>query len=72
MNAAERYGAGGDNSTRKFPRSMAEAFWPHTDSVLHPMPDPPRHAVRLEEKAAQFARLAREAAGRLVVLVAGH
>ena len=72
MNAGERYGAAGDNSTRKFPRSMADAFGPHTDSILYPIPDPPRRTVRLEEKAAQIARLAREAAGRLVVLVAGH
>lgn len=72
MNAADRYGAGGENSTRRFPRSMTEAFGPHTDSILYPMPEPPRQGMRIEEKAAQLARLARAIALRAVVLVAGH
>lgn len=31
-------------NTRRFPRSMAEAFGPYTDNRLHPMPEPkPKH-----------------------------
>lgn len=29
-------------NARRYPRSMAEAFGPHTDDVLHPMPEQPR------------------------------
>jgi hypothetical protein len=37
-------------NARRFPRSMTEAFGPHTDDTLHPMPDQrktPAHEVAL-------------------------
>ena len=28
-------------TTRRHPRTLAQAFGPYTDNALHPMPDPP-------------------------------
>lgn len=72
--AQERYGAAGDNSTRRYPRTMTEAFGPHTDDLLYPMPERPRKHQR-GELAARVQRLVRrigEAARSATTVVAGH
>lgn len=62
------------NNTRKFPRTLQEAFGPYTDNLLYPMPECPRKHQG-GELAARVQRLVRrlgEVARSATTTVAGH
>jgi len=66
-----------DNSVKRYPRSLTEAFGGADPGVLtHPLNGPLPTKIRLEEKIIQVWRKAKRqvigAAKRSVVIIAGH